>query len=221
MLLEVTDTFANTYYDTQQIWFDNKPITVRFDGLEGLPPCADLRLKAHVPAGAPCNQPWPMNALGIAFDELIDETDMSYPSLNFDFYELSVCRQNGPTFQLPITQTLTPYNPATPRYGNQRVGDPGVRSEPAPTVAGCPPPLPVPPTMSGLLTQLDLRMFSAPCASSLQPPYVPPAGFALNPDECCAYTFSLHARDKTWTDGLAGGLHWGHSEWPLNVCNDT
>jgi hypothetical protein len=46
---------------------------------------ADLHLSSNqsfIPPGAPCNVPWPTNLLGIAYDEYIDETDLTYPSDN-------------------------------------------------------------------------------------------------------------------------------------------
>ena len=103
LLLDVTDTLGNHYYDTQHVWFDNKPMVydkyVVFEGIEGLPSCTDLHLGPNtkmIPPGAPCGVPWPVALLGIAYDEYIDETDLAYPSDNFDYYNLSITRQGGP-----------------------------------------------------------------------------------------------------------------------------
>jgi len=80
ILLDVTDTLNNHYYDTQQVWFDNKPmisdVHVFFQGIQGLADCTDLHLRPgapFIPPGAPCNLPWFVNLLGIAYDEYIDE----------------------------------------------------------------------------------------------------------------------------------------------------
>ena len=58
LLLDVSDTVGDHYYDTQQVWFDNKPMInnqhVLFAGLEGLPPCSDMSLGGFIPPGAPC-----------------------------------------------------------------------------------------------------------------------------------------------------------------------
>jgi len=115
--------------------------------------------------------PWPVALLGIAYDEYIDETDLSYPSDNFDHYELWITRQGGPTYAVPITPSLAPptFGP-DPLKGTSRVGDPGVRCEPIPAAAGCAPPPAAPVKMFGSLTLLDLRVFDACCAARLDPP---------------------------------------------------
>ncbi len=225
LLLQVEDTLGGLYYDTQQVWFDNKPIYVEFAGLEGLPGCTDLHLSAgtkFVPPGAPCNTAWPVNMMGIAYDEYIDETDPTYPSDNFDHYSLYITRQGGPTLVVPITPDLVTYG-LDPLQGTSRVGEPGVRCEPVPAVGGCPPPPAIPPQANGLLTKLDLRVFDAVCAPSIPASehYTVPAGFPLERGTCCGYTFQLYAQDKTWSDGYAGGLHNKWSlPWAVCICND-
>lgn len=222
LLLQVEDTMGNLYYDTQHVWFDNKtPIHVKFSGLGGLDPCDELSLTAggpFVPANAPCSVPWPVDLMGIVYDEYIDENDTTYPSDNFDFYRLYITRQGGPTYHVPITPSLSPpaFGP-DPLKGTTRVGDPGTRCE----TGSCVPVLPVPPKQSDVLTKLDLRIFDAVCAASLAAPFAPPAGFALNRSECCGYTFQLFARDKTWSDGWNGGFHRDWSlPWATCICND-
>ena len=235
ILLDVTDTTTptpNHYYDTQQVWFDNKPIHVEFDGLEGVGSCQDVCLSKFVPANAPCNICWPMNLLGIAFDENIDPADNTYPSNNFDYYSLSIARQGGPSYQVPITpMSLCPavFGP-NPLIGTQGVGEPGTRCEQF--FASCP--VPAHGSKSpGTLTQLDLRIFDAVCAAdpSLKSPFTPPAGFPLERGDCCTYTFVLFAQDKTWSNSIdpspvipgssGAGLHWGTSlPWAVEICND-
>ncbi|MSN26151.1 MAG: hypothetical protein GJV46_09815 [Geobacter sp.] len=222
LLLQVEDTLGNLVYDTQQLWFDNKPISVEFSGIEGLPGCSDLKLSQFVPGGAPCGVPWPRGLSGIAYDEYIDESDPTYPSNNFDYYNLVITRQGGPSLVVPITPDLVTYG-ANPLIGIQRVGDPGTRCEPLPAVGGCPVPPPVPAKMAGLLTQLDLRAFDAVCAASIPASehYSIPAGFSLKRGECCGYTFQLYAQDKTWSDGWNGGYHHAWSlPWAVCICND-
>jgi hypothetical protein len=230
ILLDVTDTMDNHYYDTQQVWFDNKymyaNVHVAFDGFAGLAACADLHLgpdSRFVPPGAPCGIPWPANLLGVAYDEYIDPADLSSPSDNFDYYSLSVTKQGGITYSVPITPALGPpaYGP-DPFKGTQRVGDPGTRCEILNPIPGCPPPL-VPARTPGLLTKLDMRIFDAVCAASIPvgDPSRPPAGFPLKRGECCGYSFQLYAQDRTWSDGWAGGFHhnWS-SPWAICICND-
>jgi hypothetical protein len=223
LLLRVEDTLGNLYYDTQRVWFDNKPIHVEFGGIGGLAACTDLHLHAggpFVPAGAPCGVPWPADLMGIAYDEYIDEADLSYPSDNFHLYLLQITRQGGPTYSVPITPGLAPpvFGP-DPLHGTSRVGEPGTRCEQS--VPGCTPISPVPLKSHGALTQLDLRVFDAVCAASLGAPFAPPAGFALKRGKCCGYTFQLYAQDKTWSNGWAGGFHHLWSlPWAVCICND-
>jgi hypothetical protein len=226
LLLHVTDTMGHDYYDTQHVWFDNKPMSsppdtyVRFGGISGLPGCTDLHLSAgslFVPPGAPCNVPWPIDLMGVAYDEYIDETDLSYPSDNFDFYSLGITRQGGPTMSIPITNCTDPGNAF---HGICRRGDPGIRCEPIPVVAGCPDPPPPPFSFMEALTSLDLRVFDAECAPSVPPPYVIPAGFPLERGKCCGYAFVLYAQDKTRSD-CSGNCHYAYSSpWAVCICND-
>ena len=230
LLLDVTDTVVNHYYDTQCVLFDNKPIHAEIGGLRGLARCADLKLAGFaLPAGS-CAAPWPMDLLGIAYDESIDYNDPGfnlYPNNNFDFYSLTITRQGGPTYTVPITPALSPpvLGP-DPFKGTQRVGDPGERCEQ--DIPGCTVP-PHPLKFYDLLSQIDLRIFDAVCAATLLPPFAPPAGFGLKradpqqgtPGECCGYAIQLYAQDKTWSNGHAGGLH--HiltPAWAICICND-
>jgi hypothetical protein len=227
LLLDVTDTLGTHYYDTQHVFFDNKPMLsethVFFGGIRGLPSCTDMHLTADgsaIPAGAPCGLPWPAVLEGIAYDEYVDETDTSFPSDNFDYYSLWITRQGGPSYSVPITPTLAPaiFGP-DPLKGTSRVGQPGVRCEPLPSVAGCPPPPPIPARVTSPLTTLDLRIFDAVCVASLAAPFAPPAGFALERGTCCGYTFQLYAQDKTRTSSPPC-----HAAWSLPravcICND-
>jgi hypothetical protein len=178
ILLKVTDTTGKDYYDTQQVWFDNKTmntnVQVLFHGLEGLPSCQDLHLNPNqpfIPPGAPCNVAWPVNLLGIAYDEYINEFDTSYPSDNFDFYSLSITKQTGEVLNVPITISPSPTNPL---IGTIRRGQPGVRCEPLPAGgAGCKPAEVVPGQAFDVLTALDMRVFDAVCAPSLPNPRTP------------------------------------------------
>ena len=220
LLLDVTDTLGNHYYDTQHVWFDNKPIYGKFSALEGLPGCSDMSLKKFVPPGAPCGAAWPLNTLGIAYDEYIDNADLTYPSDNFDYYALVITRQGGPSYTVPITPSvLAPIFGPDPFRGNTRVGDPGTRCEV--TIPACPPPAFPPGEIAGVLTQLDLRIFDAVCAGSLVAPFTPPGGFPLKRGECCGYAFQLYVQDKTWNDAGPGQCHhvWT-APWAVCICND-
>jgi hypothetical protein len=226
ILLDVTDTLLNHYYDTQQVWFDNKTMStdeqVLFHGLEGLPSCQDLHLnpnQSFIPPGAPCNVAWPLNLLGIAYDEYIDETLLTYPSDNFDFYSLTITKQTGEVLSVPITISPDPLNPL---HGLLRRGQPGARCESLPAGGiGCFPAEIVPGQSFDVLTALDMRVFDATCAPSVPAPYSIPSTFPLPRGTCCGYTFQLYAQDKTWSDGWAGGFHHAWSlPWAVCICND-
>lgn len=229
ILLDVMDTMLQHYYDTQQVWFDNKTmvtnVQVLFHGLEGLASCQDLHLNPNsgfMPPGAPCNVQWPVNLLGIAYDEFIDETDLTYPSDNFDFYSLSITKQTGEVLNVPITIAPDPMNAL---HGLQRRGQPGVRCEALPAGGpGCLPAEVVPGQSFDVLTTLDMRVFDANCAPTLQlqnPDYSIPPTFPLPRGTCCGYTFQLYAQDKTWSDGWGGGFHHAWSlPWAVCICND-
>ena len=108
-----------------------------------------------------------------------------------------------------------------PLKGTSRVGDPGERCEPMPTISGCPVPPPIPPKVFGTLTTLDLRVFDEVCAAdpSLVAPFKPPAGFALERGTCCGYTFQLYAKDKTVSSSPPCHELWS-LPWAVCICND-
>lgn len=221
LLLEVEDTLGNMTYDTQHVWFDNKPIHVHFTGIGGLEKCSDMALSKFLPAGAPCTSSWPADLMGIVYDEYIDEADTTYPSDNFDYYRLYITKQGGPTYQVPITPDLINFSdPSHPKLGRERVGDPGKRCEES--ISGCSPVVTYPTDpVSDILTKLDLRIFDEVCVGSTASPYTPPPGFALKRNTCCGYSFQIYARDKTWSDGWSGGYHHHWSPpWAVCICND-
>jgi hypothetical protein len=169
--------------------------------------------------------------LGIAYDEYIDETDLTPPSDNFDFYTLTITKQTGEVVQVPITISPDLMNPF---HGTLRRGQPGTRCEPLPAGGlGCLPAEIVPGQAFDVLTALDMRIFDAVCAPSVPAPYsipmavdgsgnpIPGSFFPLERGTCCGYTFQLYAQDKTWSDGYAGGFHHNWSlPWAICICND-
>lgn len=224
LLLHVRDTAGNVYCDTQQVWFDNKPmrsdVHVAFEGIRELPACTDLNLAEFVPDRHSCGSAWNVDLLGVAFDEYIDPSDHTYPSDNFDHYKLQVTRQGGPTLNIPIATSPGAYGP-NPLQGTNRVGQPGVRCHDN-LPSRCDPLKPsYPPRSPGVLSLLDLRVFDAQCAPQVPSPYDIPEGFPLNRGEACGYAFEVYGQDQTWSDGRHGGLHraWS-SPWAVTVVND-
>lgn len=226
LLLTVEDTMGTLYYDTQQIWFDNKSIYGEITGILGVLPCAVINLSQIQNAGN-CNVAWPLAIQGIAYDEYILETDThTHPSDNFGGYCMTVTRQGGVesgctalilSIALPVPM---PTSPTT--IGTNRVGDPGVRCGTA-----SPGPAMPPVKQSNTLTTLDARMFDAVCAASAQPS--PPAGFALqraNPatgqqGECCSFFLALDVWDTTVCRSGTNGRHQPPQYiWPIYICND-
>jgi hypothetical protein len=218
LLLDVEDTLGNHYYDTQHVWFDNKPLHLLMGGIEGHNGCEALSLR-RFSGGQPCATPWPRNVLGTAFDEWIEWNNPAYPSNNFDGYTLTITKNcSGPSYRVPITPDLVRWysdivTGVEDKFkGTERVGEPGTRCP-------CDPP-PTQPQHHGVLTVLDLRAFDVVCAAQLQPPFAPPPGFALRRGECCAYTIVLSASDKTVDEVGPGHCHHKTVVCAITVCND-
>ncbi|MBV9109233.1 MAG: hypothetical protein JO306_07495 [Gemmatimonadetes bacterium] len=202
LLLKVEDTQGNLYYDTQHAWFDNKQLHLTLAGLQGLESCETLLLREFT-GGKACAQPWPVPVMGIAYDEYIIPTDLTYPSNNFDYYTLTITRNcGGPSYQVPITRDLVHFDAdivtgaVDPLKGTAHVG------VPAP-VCACDPSLGS--AANGVLSLLDMRIFDAVCGPLLPPRFRPPPGFGLHRGERCAYAIQLCGRDKTVND-LGPGL---------------
>lgn len=223
LLIDVEDTLGNHYYDTQCIWIDNKPIHAVLRGFEGVKSCAEMKL-GELTRGKGCATPWLVPLMGIAFDEYIVEGDTRIPSDNFDSYDVWITRGcGGPRYQVPITSDFVqwhtdPFTGAvTPWQGRIRVGEPGTRCE---RVLGCPTPAPTPTIpVAGVLTAVDLRIFDAQCAGSIDPRFQPPAGFALERGECCGYAIELTVRDRTRSD-YSGNCHVAFALCAICICND-
>jgi hypothetical protein len=219
LLLDVEDELGNHYYDTQCVWFDNKPLHVSLGGIKGLKSCEEMSLQRYV-GDRPCGTPWPAPVMGTAFDEWIIHTISTYPSNNFDYYSLSLTKNcGGPVYSVPITPDLVRWyrdivtGTENPFKGTERVGEPGTR---------CPcDPQPNQPAEHGVLTVLDLRIFDADCVGQLKAPFTPPGGFALRRGECCTYVLQLYAQDKTVDEVGPGNCHhrWS-APCAFNVCND-
>lgn len=226
LLLTVEDTEGNFYYDTQQVWFDNKDIYGEITGILGVAPCAVINLSQIQNAGN-CAVPWPLAIQGIAYDEYILEGTTTVPSDNFGGYCMTVTRQGGSEASpcTPISESIklpipNPTSPVT--VGTSRVGDPGVRCG-----SDVPPASGTIAKSTNTLTTVDARMFDASCACKAMP--APPAGFALQrgdpanniPGECCAFWFTLDVWDNTVCQYLSGGHHTAiPSIWPIYICND-
>jgi hypothetical protein len=231
LLLTVEDTSKNLYYDTQQVWFDNKAVYGEITGILGVPPCSVINL-SQIPNAGNCNVAWPLAIEGIAYDEYIIEGNTAPPSDNLGGYCLTVTRQGGsessPCNPVSLSVALPIPNPTSPTtIGTNRVGDPGVRCATA-----SPPPLVPPVKMTNILTTMDARMFDVTCACKATP--APMAGFALKradptsipplPGECCSFWFALDVWDNTVCEFLSGGRHYAAAPcvlfWPVYICND-
>ncbi|MFO1322085.1 MAG: hypothetical protein U1F52_20970 [Burkholderiales bacterium] len=198
--LMVEDTDGNLYCDTQRVWIDNKPICAAIR-IDAVPKCADVNVSAF--ADPPdCGTPWHLPLSGIAYDDYIDDTlPLTRPNDNFDYYVVTVTKQGGPTFTIPVS--FGPSSACT--QGTMRVG----KCEPCNALdprAG---------DVYGLLANFDLRAVDDVCQGSL--PYPVPTGFALARGECCVYVFELTVYDRT---ARSSGVNWAQANWPVKICND-
>lgn len=195
LFVEATD--GTTYCDTQRIWLDNKNICARIR-IDAVPKCADLFVsKFALPPD--CSVSWDLPVSGIAYDPYIDPwAPLTRPNDNFDFYAVTVTKQGGPSLQIPV-----PGPGGSCFYGTSRVG----------SCTQCPGD-PAGGDIYGTLTTFDLRAVDPKCSLSL--PYVVPPGFTIDRGECCVYTFSVYAQDRT----IVSPQHNATDIWPVKICND-
>jgi hypothetical protein len=216
--LTVEDTGGNIKHDLQQVWFDNKKIHGRINQISGVPPCATINISQFAAGGGDCSVDWPANLLGIAYDEYIEEGNLSSPSDNFDGYQLWIKKDGGGWFSIPIPGPGSPpWGP--PFIGTSRVGDPGVRCANAVPPAGV-----IPPTTPGILAILDLRRLDAVCnpgepGLTLDREHRDDQGNII-PGECCGYIIWLQVRDKSICPSLSSGRHQVDEFFPFCICND-
>ena len=198
--LMVEDTDGNLYCDTQRLWIDNKPICAELR-IDAVPKCQDLFVSQF--ANPPeCSSAWNLPLSGIAYDAYInDALPLTRPNDNFDYYQIHVTKQGGPTITIPISM-----GPTSPCFkGTKRIGkcDPCNALDPH---AG---------DVYGTLAQFDLRAVDLFCKGSL--PYAVPDAFTIPRKECCVYTFDLWVYDRTVR---SSGVNWAHASWPVKICND-
>ncbi len=160
----------NTQYDSVIVWLDNKPLTVKLDGIEGEDSCEDLHLKKYEHNKA--------RILGIAWDPLIIDTvpaPYTHPNDNFGHYSLTFAKDGQPPVSILPPDVPTP----TTRVPNILPG-----------------PLPVAlPAGSNVLANWDIK--SAIDAGVAPSPYVPPPTGKLYRGEACTYTIDLYVSDTT------------------------
>jgi hypothetical protein len=207
--LDVEDTVGNHYYDTQQVWFDNKKIHGKITQVAGVPACATLKMSDFAAPGADCSVPWLADLLGIAYDEYIEEGNTANPSDNFGGYRLWIKKDGAPNPGEPLTipgPGGPPWGP--PFVGTSRVGDPGERCTTA-----TPPPGPVPAETPMVLASLDLRRLDAVC-NPAEPQ------LTLQRGECCGFLIRLLVWDDSVCPSLSGNRHQIEHDFPICICND-
>ncbi|MEO1222607.1 MAG: hypothetical protein AAFX92_00135 [Pseudomonadota bacterium] len=205
--LTVEDIGGGLKHDLQQVWIDNKDIHGKITQIAGVPPCAIVELSKFAAPGADCAVAWPAQLSGIAFDELIEEGNTAQPSDNFGGYTVSIKKDGGSYFPVPIPGPgVAPWGP--PFVGTSRVGDPGTRC-PNAVPAGPPPG----PEVVGTLATLDMRRLDAVC-NPAEP------GLTLKRGECCGFVVALSVWDTSICPGLSGGRHEAHDQFPFYICNN-
>ncbi len=198
LLLKVEDTGGNTYYDIQRVFIDNETIKaeikeLRYTGtVATIPPCTDILINDG--AGNARS----LDIRGYATDALIDATDLTLPSDNFDKYKVLIQKQGAPGNITVKSDTSTPVpNRAT------WSGDP---IEPS----------------TDLLTTLDLSWFDATTPAPLDDAGIPvPGSHRLPRGTACTYVIKLYCDDKTIvneaTDHHIPGWYFS---FPVKIIND-
>jgi len=141
-----------------------------------------------------------------------------YPNNNFDFYTLTVTRNcGGPSYSVPITRDWVHFDKdiltgqVNEWKGTAHVGIPG-------SVCACDPQLGS--QHHDVLAALDMRIFDAVCVAQVPPKFRPQPGFALARGECCTFTFTLYAQDKTVDEYGPGNCHHASASCCIQICND-
>lgn len=196
-LLIVEDTDGHRYYDSQVLWLDNRPITVKivkFQGFrnststwEDLPTCEDIRMSIYSK----------IRIVGLAWDPLIDLAfPATAPNDNFDYYNIVFWKQFS-----PAASALT---------GNVSTRVPAATA-PVPTDAD-----------AGPLAEWPLTWIDADAPLPMLPDPVPPAPIdaanKIHRGESCTYTVQLFATDTTIVS--ESSTHYKYSTVPLKIIND-
>lgn len=211
--LTAEDLDGNTFDDLQRVWLDNKTLGhthAMISRFAAVAPCEVVNLSRFAVGGGDCNQPWPAQLLGRAFDHYIEEGNTSSPSDNFGGYSLWVKKDGAPRpgTSVPIPGPGSPPWTAGPFVGTSRVGlpDPGDR---------CPnpqPPTSYPPGADNILAMVDMRRFDVVCNPGEK-------DLTLERGECCDYVLALQVWDESICPGLSGGRHQRTHTFPFRLCN--
>lgn len=119
LLLSAEDSIGAVFHDIQHVWLDNQPVVAMITGIENVLPCAELTL-SQFKAG--------MKVLGIAWDRLIDAAfpDVA-PNDNFASYNLTLHKQGGGQFAVPIaaptTRVIVPFRKSGPNPAASEAGE--------------------------------------------------------------------------------------------------
>ncbi len=203
--LTVEDNIGNTWHDLQQVWFDNKDIYGKITRLADADPCQTLQLSKYAPPGANCKVPWPVQILGIAYDEYIEEGNTTRPSDNFGGFSLWIKKDGAPDPGVPLPIP----GPAGGGFvGSSRVGDPGKRCPSAVPPAG-----PLPAETPGVLAIFDLRKLDELCNPSAPE-------LTIKRGECCTYVLKLKVWDRSICPSLPNHRHEIYHNFPVFICND-
>lgn len=111
LILTAQDTTPgpHRYHDIQHIWLDNKSIFALITGIEGVAPCADVKLKDFLGST--------INILGLAWDPLIDDAfPDTAPNDNFDKYRLTLVKQGVGSRLItdPNSRVIVPFRKTGP-----------------------------------------------------------------------------------------------------------
>lgn len=198
LLLKVEDTGGNTYYDIQRVFIDNESIKAEIKELKytgtgaSIPPCTDILINDGT------GNARSIDIRGYATDPLIDISDLTLPSDNFDKFKIQIKKQGA-------SGNITIKNDTSAPIPSRAIWKGGATEPP-----------------TDVLAILDLSWLDADTPATLDDAGVPiPASHRLTRGTSCTYVIKLYADDKTIVnESTDHHIPGGYYSFPVKIVND-